>query len=283
MYLDDVNAFPFEAFEFPFNLELCGTTVCDEMMIWKHTPCRNYVVEYIVSGRGTLIYDGKTYHPQAGDCYILHKGKDCEYYPDPEDPWSKIWLNCDGILLVNLLVSYDLFDTVLIKGLYQEEIFREMLSLANSSKPAKDIVFEMSLRLHELLILIYKHLNQHYVKSTANDIKRILDANIYNGDFRMEQLSALLHLSQTHIINTFKEAYNQTPYRYYLEQRIQIACSLLLNTEMSIRRIAETLHFADQHYFSNAFKTVMSKSPQQYKKEYQTLYIKISNLHMKKH
>lgn len=280
---ENINVFPFEAFEYPFNLELCGITECEQPYVTTHEPCRNYIVEYIVSGSGTLLYNGKIYHPQKGDVYILHKGSHNQYYPDPDNPWTKYWFNGDGPLIVNLLMAYGLYDTVLIRGFHQEALFREMYEIASSDLPTQEILEKMGLKFHELLMQLYSHINRKLVKNSANDIKRILDSNIYNGNFRMEDLAQMLHLSQTHIINTFKEFYNLTPHRYLLEQRIQVAGTMLLTTDMSVKGIGETLGFSDQHYFSNAFKKVSGVSPQQYRKENRHLYAQLSNLNLKTH
>ena len=280
---EKINVFPFEAFEYPFNMELFGITECEQPYVTTHDPCRNYIVEYIVSGSGTLIYNGKVYHPQEGDVYILHKGSFNQYYPDQDNTWTKYWFNGDGPLMVNLLVAYGLYDTILIKGFYHEEMFREMYEIASSDLPTHVILEKMSLKFHELLMRLHSHINRKLVKNSANDIKRILDSNIYNRNFKMEDLSSILHLSQTHIINTFKEFYTLTPYRYLFEQRIQVAGTMLLTTDMSVKKISETLGFSDQHYFSNAFKKITGKPPQQYRKENRHLYAQLSNLNLKTH
>lgn len=283
MKKEDINVFPFDPTEYPFNIEVCGITECDKPYKTTNNPCRNYIFEYVVKGRGLLYYNNKTYYPQQGDAYILHKGSNNTYYPDKDDPWTKLWFNVDGLFVVNSLMAYKLMDTVLIEGFGEERLFREIYEITSSNRPIEDIMNDVSLKFVEILQRAYQIENHAVLKNHANIIKRILDSNIYNKDFTMKDICDQLYLSQAQVINLFKAQYNQTPYRYYIEQRIQIAATMLLNSQLSVQDIAESLHFADAHYFSNMFKKVMGLSPQQYRKQYQRIYTEMSNLNLKKH
>ena len=57
-----------------------------------------------------------------------------------------------------------------------------------------------------------------------------------------------------------------TPYQYFAKKRIEIAASLLLNSNLQVKEIAELLNYSDQPYFSNAFKKTMGISPEKYRK-----------------
>ena len=57
-----------------------------------------------------------------------------------------------------------------------------------------------------------------------------------------------------------------TPYQYFSTKRIEIAASLLLNSNLQVKEIAESLNYSDQPYFSNAFKKIMGVSPEKYRK-----------------
>ena len=83
------------------------------------------------------------------------------------------------------------------------------------------------------------------------------------------------------IVSIFKKAFNVTPYQYFAKRRIDIAASLLLNSNMQVREIAEALHYSDQPYFSNAFKKIMGMSPENYRKINLGSVQKISNIHSK--
>ena len=56
---------------------------------------------------------------------------------------------------------------------------------------------------------------------------------------------------------------------------------MLLNSQMSINEISEALHFADQHYFTNAFKKVMYITPSEFRKSNSTDYLVRANRNIK--
>lgn len=275
---EEVFLFPFDPLEYPLNIEVCGSTESHAPHMTINNPCRSYIIEYIVKGSGTLQYNGKVYHPQAGDLYVLCKGSNNSYYPDEKDLWTKLWINIDGILVPNLLSTYGFLDTVLVKGFQDESLFRRMLETATSDIPMEEIVFQVAIQFHEILQKAYRLVNRAVVKNDARTIKQLLDANIYKADFTIQGLSEQLHISQPQLINIFKEKYGQTPYRYLLEQRIQVSAFMLINTPLSIKAIADTLNFADQHYYSNVFKRIIGMPPQQYRIKNQRIYNEIVDL-----
>ena len=67
-----------------------------------------YILEYILSGQGTLILGGKTYPIESGDAYLLIPNVPHEYHADRDKPWKKIWVNFTGSLPDALLDAFQL-------------------------------------------------------------------------------------------------------------------------------------------------------------------------------
>ena len=65
------------------------------------------------------------------------------------------------------------------------------------------------------------------------------------------------------------------------KKRIGIAADLLLNSKMQVKEISELLNFADQPYFSNAFKKIMGVSPEKYRKMNINMIQRQANIHNK--
>jgi AraC-like DNA-binding protein len=282
MNLETVNTFPFDPRESPFSIEVSGTSRCTDFYVVRRPNSHCYIFEYVVKGQGTLVCNGTTYHPKQGDVYILHKGSDHQYCPDPQDPWEKIWFNVDGILVPNLLASYSLTETVFIKQFQNEAIFRDFFEWTSGDYPHTVIMEKASVKFHILLQHIYSFINQKLTKNSVGIIKSMLDASLYNEDFSLQDIADELCLSKAQIIKIFRQGLHQTPYQYFINQRIRLAASMLLNTQMSINEISEILHFADQRYFSTAFKRVIGITPSKYRNDRQSEYGMLSNLNYKK-
>lgn len=258
-------------YEFPFNIISCEIIEDETPHITASPISQNYSFEYITKGEGTLICNDKVYHLERGDLFILQKGSNYQYFSDMKKPWNRIKFSADGILISNLIVSYGLLDTVVVKGFNGEAKFREMFELFKKI-PDETSMCGAGLKLHDILQKIYITLNRNLPTNSAVAIKKILDSNIFKNDFSMKDVSKVLGISKAQIINIFREKYGSTPYKYFIEQRIKMSTEMLINTEMSIKEISDTLCFSDQHYYANVFKRIIGISPNQFRKEQNELY-----------
>ena len=91
-------------------------------------------------------------------------------------------------------------------------------------------------------------------------MKEYIDGHIYEK-LSVPKLEEQVNLSVSQAGRLFKAAYRKTPYEYILERKTDTACLLLENTGLSVKEIAYSLNFADEHYFSNVFRKRMGKIP----------------------
>lgn len=259
-----INSFAFNPAEFPFNIEISGLTSCDSQYEIYRENSYCYILEYICEGSGTIFCDDKKYHVSKGDVYLLPKGSCHKYYPDKA--WDKIWFNIDGTLVSNIIYSYGLGDTIVFKNFNNKKLFEDLYKTTNSQAPAKEIMLSAAIQFHVIVQQLYSLKQKNTFDSNVNAIKRKLDSSLYEKDISLKNIANELCLSQAQVINIFKRTFNVTPYQYFSKKRIEIAATLLLNSNMQIKEIAELLNYSDQPYFSNAFKKIMGVSPEKYRK-----------------
>ena len=221
-------------------------------------------MEYIYEGSGTLICNRREYKVGKGDAYLLPKGSNHRYYP--EKTWDKKWFNIDGILVSNLIFAYGLENTIVFKNFNRKKLFEDLFEITNSKKSNAEIMLLASIQFHIIIQEMYNSLQRIATNSNVNKIKKMLDDNIYEKDISLKAIADNLCISQAQIINIFKRTFNMTPYQYFSKKRIEIAASLLLNSDTPIKEIAALLNYSDQPYFSNAFKKIMGISPEKYRK-----------------
>jgi transcriptional regulator GlxA family with amidase domain len=82
---------------------------------------------------------------------------------------------------------------------------------------------------------------------------------------RVSTLATEVHISLSHFFYLFKRHVGRTPIDFFIRLRLQRACRLLEETEMSVKAIAYTLGYDDPFYFSRIFKSVNRISPSQYR------------------
>ena len=248
-----------------FTAMLCGITYPDADYRIKRSNSQIAVLEYVIDGEGYISTDGKLYHAEKGDTYLLKEGGNYEYYSDEKNPWTKIWLNFHGNSVNSLISVYNADEITLIKNL---DIYEEMQKILEICKSREEVNARTELIFHKILRMIYQketaEEKQHITKE-ARLIKEYIDGNI-SEDLSIKKLSALIFRSEAQTIRIFKAAYNITPYDYIIKCRLKNAKLLLANTRLFVKETAERCGFSDEHYFSNIFKAKVGMSPNEYRK-----------------
>ena len=276
---EHIHTFPFNPTEFPFNIEIAGITNCDSEYTISREKSYCYILEYVYEGSGTIICNGNTYHVNKGDAYLLPKGSNHCYYPDKS--WDKIWFNIDGTLVTNIIFAYGLEHTVVFKNINNKQIFDEFYQITNSEKHTAEIMMEAAVQFHIIMQHLYSTIQNHSFNRKVSRIKELLDSNLYEKDISLKSIANELLISQAQVINIFKKTYNMTPYQYFAKKRLELAASMLLNSNLQVKEIAEILNYSDQPYFSNAFKKIMGVSPDKYRKMNTSFNLTKSNINNK--
>lgn len=127
-----------------------------------------------------------------------------------------------------------------------------------------------------------KVLQERYAKSTdlntnniaSNDMDRefleraniIIEENIENPDFGVNEFSQELNLGRTSMFNKIKGITGQTPNDFIITYKMKKASYMLLhNPELNISDITYKLGFNSPKYFSKCFKDQFGLSPSKYK------------------
>jgi AraC-like DNA-binding protein len=90
----------------------------------------------------------------------------------------------------------------------------------------------------------------------------------YARRWRLCDLSAEAHMSESNLLATFKEATGQSPIDYLIRLRIQRAAELLRAGSDSISEVAFAVGFEDSNYFSRQFRRTMQASPREYRRRF---------------
>lgn len=247
-------------------IDMAGKSICDGSYNITRQKSEVYVLEYVLSGTGTILHNGQKYTASAGDIYLLHKGAKHQYFSSKEAPWVKIWMNLKGTLMEHLLEVYPLEQIVYSGGSHILECFHAFHQELKSGSPPQEIQKSCALLLHQIISAIYFDTLtlQQQEPDDALKIKRYLDQHILSS-VTLEDLCGHFYKSKAQIIRQFKKKYGITPYSYLLDIKLQYAKKLLVQTNVSIKEIALRLKFADEHYFSTYFKQVEKVSPSFYR------------------
>lgn len=95
----------------------------------------------------------------------------------------------------------------------------------------------------------------------AGEIKEFVDNNYQDSSLSLTELGAVFNISDSYVSLIFKECYGINFSTYVEEIRIRRAGSLLEDTALTVREIAEQTGYTSEQSFRRAFKKVRGISP----------------------
>ena len=98
------------------------------------------------------------------------------------------------------------------------------------------------------------------------EICRLMHRN-YRKGLAIAEYAQATSLSESRFSHLFKETTGVSPHRYLLDIRIDRACELLRETDLSVAQICGEIGIGDQNYFSRVFKKMRGCSPSAYRKQ----------------
>ena len=99
------------------------------------------------------------------------------------------------------------------------------------------------------------------------ELMKIVDDNMVNPDFKLDDLAEQMHLSKTVLHRKFKDILDETPNQFIRNIRLKKAENLLLNSDLTVSEIAYLTGFNQSHYFIKCFKEVYGDTPKNYRQK----------------
>lgn len=246
--------------------------------IHPHTSTRTNLVSFlcfiVLSGAGTLSYEGQTYQLHSGDCVFI----DCRKaysHSTSDDLWSLQWCHFYAPSLPAVYEKYkerggrpvshpdDLTPfTSLLADLYD---------LASSSDYIRDM--RINEKLGTLLTLLMEQ--SWHPESVTVSRKRLelsavkdnLDEH-YTDKISLDDLADRFFINKFYLSKIFKATYGTTVNNYLIAKRITRAKQLLRFTDMTVDEVGDAVGIVDANYFSRMFRKVEGISPREYRKQW---------------
>lgn len=94
---------------------------------------------------------------------------------------------------------------------------------------------------------------------------QVIEDNIMNTDFKIDEFAAEMNLSKTVLHRKFKVLIGQTPNQFIRLVRLRKSVGLLRNTDMTVAEIAYLTGFNQSHYFIKCFREVYHETPNSFR------------------
>ena len=274
--------------------------------IHPHTSTRTNLTSFlcfvVLSGNGTLTYEGTTYELAAGDCVFIDcrkayshstgynsEGKstsvnETAFEKDttasqstnlPTSLWSLQWCHFYAPFLPAIYEKYK--ERGGSPVFHPDDsspftaILTDLYTLASSSDYIRDMRINESL---SALLTLLMEQSWHPESKTVSrkrlelvEIKNYLDEH-YTEKIVLDDLSEKYYINKYYLTKIFKETYGSTINGYIIAKRITRAKQLLRFTDMTVDEIGAAVGMGDANYFSRTFRKVEGISPREYRKQW---------------
>jgi len=255
------------------HLDLCvfngGRESCAPGHTWGPGLRDHYLIHLVLRGCGSYKTGGKEYQLGAGDLFLLRPGQLASYTASQQDPWEYSWVGFNGAFANKLMRSTPFTE--------QEPVYHSpdpaplqtaLLAIfaAQGSEPQNEAA-----RVGHLYLFLSGLMGQareadphggagaQYVASAI----RYIQYN-YSHEVSIDDIAKAVGVSRSHLYRLFMSHVGQSPIDYLTGYRIDEACNLLKNSQLSIAEIAMSVGFFDKFYFSRVFKKAKGVPPSRY-------------------
>ncbi len=174
-------------------------------------------------------------------------------------------MNVSGSMCAGLVASYGLAGKNYFDGTGLKPLFERVLTMVDPTVPEGEAEAALQGLFVEILARLSFADDEPESCEEASVMKKYIDSNpgqIVTAD----ELAKLIFRSPDYCLKLFGREFGTTPYAYQLGRKLNMAKTLLSDTNMSIGEIASTLGYSDAHYFSNLFLKKCGIRPLAYRK-----------------
>ena len=168
-------------------------------------------------------------------------------------------MNVSGALCEKLTDAYSIGGTVHFPKTDIEYLFDELFDFIEKNTLDDETNYFAAVIFLRIVQRLADSTEKKHIGIAAN-IKSYIDRNIYYK-INAELVAERFGFSVSQLGRLFKKEYGVTVYSYILGQKIDMADRLLKSSSLSLKEIADTLGFTDEHYFNNIFKKKRGITP----------------------
>lgn len=257
------------------NLYRCGIEDCKPGHSWGPAIRDHYIIHYIRDGKGIYRVNNTTYHLEKGDGFLIVPNTIVFYQADIESPWSYSWVGFHGLKAdsylkrAGLTVDSPIFRYV--KDNSVKECLKKMIDTKNLTSSREICLLGY---LYILLSYIIEASETAGSKDNTPDrkesyIKKAVEfiSKNYSRKITVSEIASYVGLDRSYLYTLFNSYLNTSPQEFLVNFRINKACELMKNANLSIANISRSVGYEDPLLFSKMFRKAKGLSPREYRKE----------------
>lgn len=222
-------------------------------------------IYYIISGKGVIRCQGRTFPMEGGNIYILPAGTDFSY--TIHTTMEKVYFH------INLLRNdrYDVMQSMqncIVLSNRQAEIQQVLSCIQQNERVFSALQLKQSLWNTLVEVLTLTHSDPGSIEQYSPLVQKALkyvETNLHSG-MTSAEIAAALFVSDSKLRKSFRKEVDVPLGRYINDQLLFTAERELRLTDKPIKEISAALGFCDPFYFSRVFSARYGISPAEYRK-----------------
>lgn len=250
----------------------CGSENCTPGYSYGPAVRSQYLLHYIIDGEGSYTVNNKTYKLGKNQGFLICPDTITYYEADKENPWSYMWIGFNGVKAETYLNYANLNEENLIFEYTKDDSLKDYIS---EMLKLKEMDYSNELKLEGLLYLFMSKLvesrkdisNKMSYKSTELYLEKSIEfiENNYPNNIKINDIANYIGINRSYLTHIFKKNIDMSPQDFLLNYKIDKACTLLQNTDLSIKVVAKSIGYSDPLTFSKIFKKLKGESPKSFR------------------
>lgn len=242
-----------------FYVQETGYLKLRESHLAKRKNLESYLVVLVLSGSGTLMYQGIAYPLRKGSCFFIDCLEPYYHQSSDSDPWELIWVHFNGS---SSREYYEYFSSKSTPAFFPrnftelQNVMENLLEINTASELSAEISSaQLIVEILSLLLLdiTERHTENHPGHQKMAQVRQYLDEH-YMEKFSLDALSEEFFISKFHLSREFRTLYGITLNHYVIARRITLAKKLLRFTDHTLEEIAVSCGFYDASHLNRQFK-----------------------------
>ena len=248
-------------------LDYCGMERCTPGYAFGPYIRENYVLHFILEGKGTLQVEGKIYRIKKDQAFLLRPGIETVYQADQKDPWTYAWIGFHGYQCANIIERMgfapqedviDVENAGILAGYIGRMLDHKELTFADYLRRSAflELLIADVIAFADVPEKKERFSEEAYVDMALKEIT----AN-YEHPVRISSIARKIGINRSYLSIIFKKRMGVSPQQYLIDFRMEKAAELIQETDMAIRAVASVVGYTDPLTFSKAFKQKYGCSP----------------------
>lgn len=229
------------------------------------------IFQYTISGRGILEIDDRKYELRPHQAFLVSVPGDHRYYypNEAKEPWEFIYIALQGPTVRDIWERLVRKSGPVLKMEPNSPLIRSLFAIYAETKAdrLRDPYVAAS-QGYLFLLECFRALSEDTPPGDPYHYQQALnyiEAN-YHRQISLDDIAEQIGLSRYSLTRLFKRHVHKPPMHYVTELRIRKACTLLLHTNYSVKKIATDVGYLDDNYFHKVFKRYTGKSASHFRR-----------------